>query len=266
MNRFTELLEKLGLKNKAEEKKEPEKLGFSQRMKKLLNMEETFEKVTDTDVLDAVLQSDMENLKVTKETVNHQAFSMAVEAILEAKTIYICGIRSCEPLADFLGFYLNMIFDNVKVIHTSSASEILEQMMRISAEDVFIGISFPRYSMRTLKAMELANNRSARVISITDSIHSPMNIYSSMNLLAESQMASVVDSLTAPLSLINALVAALCLRRKDELKESLETLDQLYEDYQIYGNDEMEDAEEEILIYQGGTVFSGDIFQKGMKK
>lgn len=156
------------------------------------------------------------------------ALRQAVEIILGAQTIYLIGVRSCEPLADFLHFYLNMIRGNVVLVKTTSVSEMFEQMIRVGEKDAVIGISFPRYSMRTLKAMEFANDRNAKVITITDSIHSPMNLYSSCNLLARSDMVSIVDSLVAPLSVINALVVALCLRRPDDVKRNLETLEDVW--------------------------------------
>ncbi len=132
-------------------------------------------------VLRTVLSSDALKIKNTMESIDEAAFENAVEAILNARRIYVVGIRTCAPLASFLAFYLNMIFDNVINVQTSSTSELFEQMIHISKEDVIIGISFPRYSMRTLKALEFANNRLANVITITDSIHSPMNLYSSCN-------------------------------------------------------------------------------------
>jgi DNA-binding MurR/RpiR family transcriptional regulator len=131
------------------------------------------------------------------------------------------------------------MFDNVRLLHTNSASEIFEQMVRIDEDDVIIGISFPRYSMRTLKALEFANNRSAKVITITDSIHSPMNLYSSCNLFARSDMVSIVDSLVAPLSLINALVVALCMKCPEEVKKNLANLENAWNNYQVYLNDEI---------------------------
>ena len=124
--------------------------------------------------------------------------------------------------------------------------EVFEQMIRIGEKDVLIGISFPRYSMRTLKAMEFANDRNARVIAVTDSIHSPMNLYSSCNLLARSDMVSIVDSLVAPLSLINALVVAMCLKRPAEVKNSLHTLEEVWNSYQVYLNDEINFIDGEI--------------------
>ena len=166
MSTFQELLEKMGLKG---HKENTEALGFSERMKKMFHMKEKFAEIPEKEVLTEILQSDMENIRGTMESLDKDTFSMAAELIQNAKKIYIVGIRSCEPLADFLGFYLNMLFDEVHVVRTNSASEIFEQLMRIGAGDVLIGISFPKYSMRTVKAMELANSRSAGVISITDS-------------------------------------------------------------------------------------------------
>ena len=132
-------------------------------------------------------------------------------------------------------------------MRTTSVSEIFEQMLRIDERDVVIGISFPRYSMRTLKALEFANDRNARVIAITDSVHSPMNLYSSCNLLARSDMVSIVDSLVAPLSVINALVVALCMKRPEEVRQELEMLEDTWNNYQIYMNDEINFIGEEPL-------------------
>ena len=134
------------------------------------------------------------------------------------------------------------------LLGTSSISETFEQMIRINEEDCFIGISFPRYSMRTLKAMEFANDRNAKVIAITDSQHSPMNLYSSCNLFARSDMVSIVDSLVAPLSLINALVVALCLKRPEDVKKNLETLEETWNNYQVYLNDEINFIDDEPML------------------
>lgn len=192
-----------------------------------------------SEILIDVLQADMEKIGDTIEKVDPDAFEAAVESIIQAKTVYVVGLRTCEPLADFLSFYLNMIRGNVVVLRTTSASEMFEQMIRIDEKDVLIGISFPRYSMRTLKAMEFANDRNAKVIAITDSIHSPMNLYSSCNLFARSDMVSIVDSLVAPLSLINALVVALCMKCPEEVKQNLTNLEQAWNNYQVYLNDEI---------------------------
>lgn len=202
---------------------------------------------TQSEILSAVLASDMEKIQDTLENVDPGAFETAVDSILEAETIYIVGIRSCEPLADFLSFYLHMIRGNVRQIRTTSISEVFEQMIRIGEKDVLIGISFPRYSMRTLKAMEFANDRNARVIAVTDSIHSPMNLYSSCNLLARSDMVSIVDSLVAPLSLINALVVALCMKRPEEVRQGLLLLEDAWNNYQINISDEINFIGEEPI-------------------
>lgn len=194
---------------------------------------------TQSEILRAVLTADMEKIQDTLEHVDPGAFETAVDIILEAEKVYVVGIRSSEPLADFLSFYLHMIRGNVRQIRTTSISEIFEQMIRIGEKDALIGISFPRYSMRTLKTMEFANDRNARVIAVTDSIHSPMNLYSSCNLLARSDMVSIVDSLVAPLSLINALVVALCMKRPEEVKQGLLLLEDAWNTYQVNMNDEI---------------------------
>ncbi len=195
-----------------------------------------------------MLQSDIDKIKLTLEHMDQEAFEIAVDTILKAKRIYIVGIRSCAPLASFLSFYLNLIFDNVHLLQTNSASELFEQMIRIDEKDVIIGISFPRYSMRTLKAMEFANKRSAKVITLTDSIHSPMNLYSSCNLIARSDMASIVDSLVAPLSVVNALVVALCMKKQKEVVSTLESLEEIWDEFQVYNNDEINLADNNIEI------------------
>ena len=209
------------------------------KLNSIQRMEVTYGKVPQSEILDTVLHSDIDKIKMTLDAVDHEAFELAVETILKAKNIYIVGIRSCAPLASFLAFYLNLIFDSVRLLNTNSASELFEQMIRIGEEDVIIGISFPRYSMRTLKALEFANNRNAKVITLTDSIHSPMNLYSSCNLIARSDMASIVDSLVAPLSVINALVVALSMRKQKDVVATLESLEKIWDEYQVYNNDEI---------------------------
>ena len=224
----------LGYKGYPEFQKALEEL-VRNKLNSIQRMEVTYGKVPQAEILDTVLHSDIDKIKMTMENIDHDAFEQAVETILDAKSIYIVGIRSCAPLASFLGFYFHLLFNQVHLLHTNSSSELFEQMIHISEEDVIIGISFPRYSMRTLKALEFANNRKARVITLTDSIHSPMNLYSSCNLIARSDMASIVDSLVAPLSVINALVVALCMRKQKEVVATLE--------YQVYKNDEINMAD-----------------------
>ena len=211
-------------------------------------MDLTYRGRSQSEILTSVLSSDMDKLKDTIERLDAPSFDAAVEIILSAKRVYVVGLRSCAPLAQFLTFYLNMIRDNVLLIGTTSVSELFEQMIRIGADDCVIGISFPRYSMRTLKAMEFANDRNAKVISLTDDIHSPMTLYSSVNLLARSDMVSIVDSLVAPLSVINALVVALCLRRPEDVKKDLETLEETWNNYQVYLNDEIDFIDEDKMF------------------
>ncbi|MBR5337707.1 MAG: MurR/RpiR family transcriptional regulator [Lachnospiraceae bacterium] len=201
--------------------------------------EVTFDRIDRKEVLDSVLGSDIDNIRDTLENIDHSAFDMAVETILSARKIYIIGLRSCAPLAQYLGFYMKMVFEDVIVLQTTSSNELFEQTLHISENDVMIGISFPRYSMRTLKMLEFANNRSAKVVTLTDSVHSPMNLYSSCNLLAKSTMASATDSLTAPLSVINALIVALFMRKRDVLVKTLEDMEEIWDEYQVYDNDEM---------------------------
>ena len=203
-------------------------------------------------VLRTVLSSDALKIKNTMESIDEAAFDNAVETILNARRIYVVGIRTCAPLASFLSFYLNMIFDNVVNLQTSSTSELFEQMIHITEEDCIIGISFPRYSMRTLKALEFANNRRANVITITDSIHSPMNLYSSCNLIAESDMHAAVDSLVAPLSVINAMIVALCNRRQAQVAKNLEMIEEVWNDYQFYENDEIDLVDDSLKMYYPG--------------
>lgn len=201
-----------------------------------------------SEILTSVLEADIEKLQDTIGNLDADAFETAVNVILGAENVYIIGLRSCSPLAEFLQFYLNMIRGNVTLLNSTSVSETFEQMIRISDKDVMIGISFPRYSMRTLKAMEFANDRNAKVISLTDSIHSPMCLYSSCNLLARSDMVSIVDSLVAPLSVINALVVALCLKKPQDVKTNLENLESVWNNYQVYLNDEINFIDEEPML------------------
>ena len=218
------------------------------KLNSIQRMEVTYGRISQSKILESVLKSDAEKINSTLEKIDQAAFEMAVDTILNAKHIYIIGIRSCAPLASFMAFYFTLMFENVRLIQTSSSSEIFEQMVRIGKEDVIIGISFPRYSMRTLKAMEFANNRSAKVITLTDSVHSPMNLYSSCNLIADSDMASIVDSLVAPLSVINALIVALCMKKQRDVAKTLEMLEGIWDEYQVYENDEINVIDDSIKM------------------
>jgi DNA-binding MurR/RpiR family transcriptional regulator len=228
----------LGYKGYPEFQKSIEEL-VSTRLNKIEKMDVTYGHNNQSQIMQNVLTSDVEKIKYTLEHADVNTFESAVDILINAKKVYIIGIRSCAPLASFLSFYLNMILDNVVQIHTNSSTEIFEQLIHINQEDVIVGISFPRYSMRTLKALEFANNRNAKVITLTDDIHAPINLYSSCNLVARSDMVSIVDSLVAPLSIINALVVALCMKRKNEVIQTLEELEMIWNEYQINNKDEM---------------------------
>ena len=193
-------------------------------------------------ILSSVLQMDMENIKLTLEQVNEETFRRATRVILRARKIYILGVRSCSVLANFLSFYLNLIFENVYPVLTNSASETFEQMLQVSDQDAVICISFPRYSKRTVRAAEFAKSRGAEVVSITDSDMSPLVSVSDYVLMAQSDMVSFVDSLVAPLSLINALILALSSARRDEIAKSLETLEQIWKEYDVYAGNPQEGA------------------------
>lgn len=219
------------------------------KLNSIQRMEVTYGRISQSEILESVLQSDIEKIKLTLANIDRRAFETAVDTILSGRRIYIVGIRSCAPLANFLSFYLNLICENVTVVNTNGSSDLFEQLIRINEEDVIIGISFPRYSMRTLKALEFASNRKAKVITLTDSIHSPINLYSSCNLIARSDMASIVDSLVAPLSLINALVVALCMKKQEEVIATLETLEQIWDEYQVYNSDELNHIGSSVTLH-----------------
>ena len=222
------------------------------KLNSIQRMEVTYGRISQSEILETVLQSDIEKIKLTLTGIDQKAFELAIDTILSAKRIYVVGIRSCAPLASFLCFYLNLVCENVIAVITNSSSEIFEQLIRINEEDVIIGISFPRYSMRTLKALEFASNRKAKVITLTDSVHSPMNLYSSCNLIARSDMASIVDSLVAPLSVINALVVALCMKKQKEVVHTLETLEQIWGEYQVYSKDELNQVDDTLTESSSG--------------
>jgi DNA-binding MurR/RpiR family transcriptional regulator len=237
----------LGYKGYPEFQKALEEL-VRNKLNSIQRMEVTYGRISQSKILESVLTADAEKIRHTLDNIDQNAFELAVDTILNAQHIYIVGIRSCAPLASFMAFYFNLIFENVHLLHTNSSSELFEQMVRIGSDDVIIGISFPRYSMRTLKAMEFANNRNAKVITITDSVHSPMNLYSSCNLIAKSDMASIVDSLVAPLSVINALIVALCMKKQSDVAQTLEMLEDIWDEYQVYENDEINHIDDSVKM------------------
>jgi len=186
------------------------------------------------DVVGGVLASDAENIYATIDKIDRVEFNRVCECILSAKSIYIIGVRASSALAQFLGFYLNLIFPNVHVISTISVSEVFEQVLRISEEDVFIGVSFPRYSKRTLNAMKFAKSRGAKVVALTDTESSPLCKYADYKMTACSGMVSFVDSLVAPLSLINALIAQLSIKKESEVVNMLSNLETIWDEYDVY--------------------------------
>lgn len=192
------------------------------------------------EILSTVMQADIEKIRMTLEETDRESFYRAVEAILSAHRIYVLGARSASALADFLCYYFELIFDNTIPVHATSSSETFEQLLRVGEEDVVIGISFPRYSSRTVKAMRFARERGARVIAITDSEASPLAEIATEKLLAKSDMASFVDSLVAPLSLINALIVAVGRRRKRDIERIFSDLEQIWSEHGVY-----EQAEDE---------------------
>lgn len=186
------------------------------------------------EILSMVLQSDIDKIRATLEDVDKDAFQAAVDSILTAKNIYILGVRSSASIASFLGFYFNLMFDNVKHIHTSSNAEMFEQMVRISPDDVVIGISFPRYSSRTVKAMKFAYDRGATVIALTDSLSAPIARNATHTLIAMSDMVSLVDSLVAPLSVVNALIVACSYKKEEEISRTFADLEDIWDEYGVY--------------------------------
>ena len=200
------------------------------------------------DILSMVMQSDIEKIRMTLEETDRDSFAAAVDAIVSARRIYLLGVRSATAIASFLGFYFNLIFPDVVLMQVTAVSEVFEQMLHIGPEDVIIGISFPRYSRRTVKAMEFARDRHATVIAITDSQASPLAPIADHTLMAKSDMASFVDSLVAPLSLVNALIVALGRRMDNDLSATFGQLEQIWDEYQIYAKADGEPQDGEISV------------------
>ena len=204
------------------------------RLTSFQRIEVTNSLIGDGNVLDKVLLSDAEKLRRTMEEIDHRSFEEAVDRIVAANTIYIIGVRSSSALAGFLNYNFRMIFDHVKFVQTTSGSEMFEQIMRIREGDVMIAISFPRYSKRIINAVEYARSKNADVVALTDSKLSPIAAHANQLLFALSDMASFVDSLVAPLSIINAMVAAVARKKQDELTERLRALEEVWEQYDVY--------------------------------
>lgn len=204
------------------------------RLTSVQRIEVTNDRIGDQDLLYSVLQSDMEKIRQTLEEMDRDTFEHAVDAIVNARRIYIIGVRSSAAIATFLDFYFNLIFDNVVMVSAHTSSEMFESMLRVGDNDVVIGVSFPRYSSRTVQAMNFASDRGATTIAITDSEASPLADTSKYTLKARSDMASFVDSLVAPLSLVNALLVAVSRKKNDDLAHTFQSLEQIWEEYGVY--------------------------------
>ena len=194
----------------------------------------TKQRIGKSDVLESVMNSDMSKIRHTLEMLDRSAFFHSIDSILAAKTIYIIGTRSSEPLAQMLKYNLSLIFDNVKFVDTSSSSEVFEQMFSIGENDVLIAFSFPRYSTRVVKAIKFAQSMGAKTIACTDSKISPLAQYATYLLLAQSDMASYMDSLVAPISLINAMIVEITSRREKQIRQRFDKLEDIWQEYAIY--------------------------------
>lgn len=184
-------------------------------------------------VLNKVLKTDIQNIRTTLDELDLATFDAVIESVLQARNLYVLGLRASAPLAEFFGHYLNFIFPNVHTV-TSGVSDVFEQIARISDEDVLIGISFPRYTSHTVKAMKFARSRGATLIAITDGPLSPLHAEANLCLMAKSDMASFVDSLAAPISLINALIVALSQRRRTQVTDYFDKMENIWSEYRVY--------------------------------
>ncbi|MBQ7129829.1 MAG: MurR/RpiR family transcriptional regulator [Oscillospiraceae bacterium] len=204
------------------------------RLTSVQRIEVANDRLGDQDVISMVLHSDMEKLRQTGETIDRAEFTAAVNAILKAKRVYILGVRSVAPLANFLGYYLNYMFNNVHVVSGFSAGEMFEKIVGVNSEDVVIAFSFPRYSSSTTKGAQYCRSAGATVIGFTDSKLSPLGQCSDHTLIAKSDMVSLVDSLVAPLSIINALIVAIAAKREKELSRTFANLERIWDEYNVY--------------------------------
>ena len=192
------------------------------------------DRIGNQDVLSMVIQADIEKLRQTAEMVSRQDFKAAVDAILNARRVYILGVRSTAPLANFLGYYLRQMLDSVHVVTTSGTSAVFEQIIGVDEQDAVIAFSFPRYSTSTAQGAQYCRGKGAKVIGITDSITSPLGRNCEHVLLAKSDMISLVDSLTAPMSIVNALIVAIAARCERSLEKKFEELEKVWEKYNVY--------------------------------
>lgn len=217
------------------------------RLTSVQRVEVARERMTDDEVAQAVMSCDIQNIRKTLSELSEEQFRETVEGIVSARRVYIFGAGSCQALASFLAFYLNFLIPDVKLITAGGEAEILEQIIHIDEQDVMIGISFPRYSSRSAKTLHFAKSRGARVVAITDSAISPIARLADDCLLAHSDMATIVDSLVAPMSIINALLVAVSLKRMQENRPVLSELEELWETYKVYQPFREETADGDVL-------------------
>ncbi len=187
------------------------------------------------DVLGAVLQSDIEKLREVVNTADRADFSTAVDRIQGARHIYILGARSSTFVAGYLYFYMHLLFENVTLVQTSAAGEVFEQLFRVGPEDVVIAISFPRYSRVTMNAVQFAKSRGAAIVAVTDNELAPLYQLSDAALLAPCEMISFVDSMVAPLSLMNALLVELASRMGGDVSATFGQLEDIWNEYGVFG-------------------------------
>ncbi len=206
------------------------------KLTSIQRIEVTTGRIGDKDVIDSVLNQDIDKIKRTIEETSREDFDRAVDAIINAEHIYIFGVKSASYIASFFGYYLDLMFGNVIMLNTTSKTTNYEKLFRITDKDVMIGISFPRYSTMAVDAMNFAKERGAHVVAVTDSMVSPLVSAADSILLARSDIASIVDSLVAPLSLINALIVAMVIKRKDEVKDTFASLEQVWSEQSIYSS------------------------------
>ena len=204
------------------------------RLTSVQRLEVASDRIGDRDIVSMVLQSDVEKLRRTDETLDRVVFNKVVDAIVDAKRVYILGVRSASPLANFLGYYLRYLSDNVHIVTASGAGEMFEQIVGVNSQDAVIAFSFPRYSVTTVKGAQYCSASGAKVIGLTDSAVSPLAQVCDHVLLAKSDMLSLVDSLVAPLSVVNALIVAVSARRGKELSRRLDALENIWETYDVY--------------------------------
>ena len=204
------------------------------RLTSVQRIEVANDRIGDQDILSLVLQSDMEQLRKTVSSVDRKDFSAAVNAILDARRIYVLGVRSASALASFLGYYLNLMFEDVHTIIDSGTGQVLEKLISAGPDDVVIAFSYPRYSTSTVTGASFCHSKGAKIVAMTDSRTSPLGQTSDFVLQTKSDMASLVDSLVAPLSVVNALVVALAARREEKLAKTFSRLEEIWEKYQVY--------------------------------